>query len=498
MAKVLIISNDVVAADMAGVGMRYWEIAHALASGGHSIVLAAPNPAPPPSDTVQVVSYDLEGGDLRPWLKGVDVIVLQGNILHFHPYLRDTGIPLAVDLYVPHLLESLVWHDKDEWKTWIPAYEEYLRIHLELLRAGDFFFCASERQRDYWLGWLHAQKRINPHTYRDDPSLRRLIDVVPIGLPKRAPQHSRAVLKGVVEGISLTDKVVLWSGGLWDWLDPLTLIRAMGHLRDTHPEIKLYFMGALSPNRGGGGMQMPDAALRLSKSLKLYGVNVFFGAWVPYSERENYLLEADISAVLYPEHIETHFAVRTRALDCIWARLPLVVSPGDVLSDWVERYELGEVLSRWDDVSLADAILSVVEKGKDYYAGNFAPLIEKFQWENAVRPLREFCRMPRLAPDKGQYLTELERICRDKDAFLEQVVADKDAFLAQVIADKDAFFARTVAEKDALLAQTVVEKDAVIARYQHDLEQWYRVRSALPLWMHKLGRLYLRFRSEKR
>ncbi|MDQ7029881.1 MAG: hypothetical protein Q9O62_08955 [Ardenticatenia bacterium] len=52
---------------------------------------------------------------------------------------------------------------------------------------GDFFICASERQRDWWLGLLEASGRINPYTFGEDPSLRRLIDVVPFGLPEGPP-----------------------------------------------------------------------------------------------------------------------------------------------------------------------------------------------------------------------------------------------------------------------------------------------------------------------
>ncbi len=147
--------------NMGGVGVRYWEIAHSLAQNCQ-VTLAIPNETKLLSSSVNIVSFDLQHEDLSDLAHKADVIIIQGFILHFHPYLRDLGIPIAVDLYVPFLLEGLVWHDQDDWDSWIPAYEEYLRVQLELLRAGDFFFCASERQRDYWLGWLHAQSKSTP------------------------------------------------------------------------------------------------------------------------------------------------------------------------------------------------------------------------------------------------------------------------------------------------------------------------------------------------
>ena len=70
-----------------------------------------------------------------------------------------------------------------------------LAVQNAQLDAGDFFICASEAQRDFWIGTLHSRGRINPRTYADDPTLRRLIDVVPFGLPdepSNMPRRARA------------------------------------------------------------------------------------------------------------------------------------------------------------------------------------------------------------------------------------------------------------------------------------------------------------------
>ncbi|HYZ08436.1 MAG TPA: hypothetical protein VE709_07600, partial [Pseudonocardiaceae bacterium] len=37
------------------------------------------------------------------------------------------------------------------------------------LRRGDFFLCASERQRHFWLGHLAAIGRLSPTLYDADP-----------------------------------------------------------------------------------------------------------------------------------------------------------------------------------------------------------------------------------------------------------------------------------------------------------------------------------------
>jgi glycosyltransferase involved in cell wall biosynthesis len=428
MTNILLISGDVVNQNMGGTGVRNWELANALAEH-HQVTMAIPNQTEIKPKNFHLHTYDFEKGDLRPYASRADMIILHGMQLHFHSYLRELGLPMAVDMYVPYLLENLVWHDQDDWSKWIPEYEEYLRIQLELLRAGDFFFCASERQRDYWLGWLHAQKRINPHTYRQDPTLRKLIDVVPFGLPDGRPTSTRPVMKGVIPGISMSDKVILWSGGLWDWLDPLLLIRAVAKLAASHTDYKLYFMGTHHPNPIVRGMAMPDRAVALSKELNIFNTTVFFGDWVPYAERENYLAEADLSVISHPAHIETHFSFRTRALDSIWAGLPLIVTHGDAMADWVENERLGATVPPGDVAAMATAIEGILSKGKKAYSDAFDDLREKLRWGKVITPLLDWCKKPAFAADKGHYLTETERMARDKDAYLDMVIKDKEETL---------------------------------------------------------------------
>ncbi len=442
MTNILIISGDTVNINMGGVGVRNWELAWALSRHFH-VTLAIPNQTELAPQEFKLASFDLEKGDLRELAAMQDVIILHGFVLHFHPYLRELGIPLAVDLYVPSLFESLVWHDRDDWEAWIPAYEEYARVQAELIRAGDFFFCASERQRDYWLGWLHSLKRINPHTYRQDPRLRKLVDVVPFGLPDGRPEASRPVLKGVNPGISQKDKLIIWSGGLWDWLDPLTLILAMAELQHKHPELKLYFLGTRHPNPVVSGMEMPDKAIALSQELGLYNRTVFFGDWAPYEQRGLYLAEADLAVISHHAHIETHFSFRTRVLDCIWAGLPLIITEGDAMAELVKSEGLGYTVPPGDVTAMAGAIEQLyTELDSKRFSTAFDRIRQQFTWEQVTQPLKSFCDNPTLAADKGKYLTDAERIGRDKDAFLQQVIHDKDEFWGAIVRDREAVIDR--------------------------------------------------------
>ena len=465
---ILIVSDDIVDSNMGGVGVRNWELSHTLASHC-DVTLAIPNNTQLTSEPVEIITYARDGQDLRTIAQYVDVILVQGFVLHFQPYLAELQRPLAVDLYVPSLLESLVWHDNAQWDTWIPEYEEYLRVQHELLSHGDFFFCASERQRDYWLGWLHAQKRINPHTYRQDPTLRSLIEVVPFGIPREPIPSYPPVLKGKHPKIRISDKVILWSGGLWDWLDPLSLIRAVAQLVPQHPEIKLYFMGTSHPNPVVSGMSMPVQSRKLSEELGLLDKNIFFGEWTPYQERGRYLAESDLAVISHPDHIETHFSFRTRVLDCIWAGLPIISTHGDTLAEWISNNNIGLVVKPKDIGAMAAAILNLLNsKGKPSINQAFEGLRNLLQWDKVAEPLIQYCLNPKIAPDKGHYLTETERISRDKDAFLAKVVREKDAHIKQVIQEKDAFLGQVVHDKDTFFEQVVREKDLKLEQVIRD------------------------------
>ena len=98
---------------------------------------------------------------------------------------------------------------------------------------------------------------------------------------------------------------------------------------------------------------------------------------VPYHERQNYLLEADIGCSLHFETLETYFAFRTRILDYIWAGLPMIVTRGDATSEIVKDYELGIVVDYGGYEGLF--LLAV----RDRATGKYSPwpeVLERARW----------------------------------------------------------------------------------------------------------------------
>ncbi len=286
------------------------------------------------------------------------------------------------------------------WRSCVQVGRAVLNNRPAPLALGDYFICASERQRDWWLGQLEASGRINPATYQADPTLRQLVDVVPYGLPMEPPVATRPLIKGVWEGIADTDKVVLWGGGLWPWLDPLTAIHAIHQLVETRPEIKLLFPGTRHPNKDVATMPTQlEAAKELAQRYGLTDRNVFFGDWVAFPDWPNVLLESDVALTLHADSIETRLAFRSRVLDYIWAELPIVATTGDATSDLIADYGLGIQVHPNDAAGVAAAIVALVDEAPALRAPAFAQARTQLNWERAAAPLAAFCRAPHHAPD---------------------------------------------------------------------------------------------------
>ena len=180
--------------------------------------------------------------------------------------------------------------------------------------------------------------------YDEDPALHKLIEPAPHGIrPDPLPEHATPAVRGVYAGISATDKLLIWNGGIIDWYDPATLLRAMAKIREHRDDVKLVFVGGAYPGLGSVGLGARfNEAIELSKELGLYNSHVFFDvSWVPYERMKDYMVEADLAVCTYFNNLETHFSFRTRFVDVFWAELPLVCTEGDVLADMVRDRESG-------------------------------------------------------------------------------------------------------------------------------------------------------------
>ncbi|MDQ3403257.1 MAG: glycosyltransferase [Actinomycetota bacterium] len=401
--RVLVITGDAISERMAGPAIRAWHMTDVLAAE-HDVRLVTVNPVCAPPETPFPVLRSSRR-DLEQHVDWADVVVLQGHAMELVPGLKKPGSTKIVvcDIYDPMHLE-LLEQGKDNVAEQrgldLIGVTKVLNTQLE---RGDYFICASERQRHFWLGHLMSLGRLTPDLYDTDPTLRSFLGVVPFGLPGKPPQQSRSPIKGGIPGIANGDKVILWAGGVYSWFDPLTLITAVGTLARRRPDARLVFLGMKHPNPEVPEMDIGAQVRALSARLDLTGKHVFFNeTWVPYEQRQDWLLDADCGVTTHYEHMETTFAFRTRVLDYLWAGLPIVTTDGDSFADLVRQERLGVVVSAQDPDALADALEQVMYDA-EFARGcqeRIAVVRERFTWENVLAPLAAFCRNPRPAVDR--------------------------------------------------------------------------------------------------
>lgn len=399
--KILLISNDTIGEKMAGTGIRYWEIAKALSKNENfEVSLGCPNECDIEHDGINIVTYSQQEPErLLQAAKEATIVMFMGFVLEAIPDLRPIVDKkyVIIDIYDPFVIEGLeVFRNEDYYTKNLRHREASASLEYQL-KLGDFFVCANEKQKDYWLGMLSQLGRVNPELYAADRSCNKLIDIVPFGIPDEPPKHTKNVLKGVWPGINKDDKVLIWGGGVWNWFDPLTLIKAVSLISKERSDIKLFFMGVKHPNPAVDQMEMLNKAVELAHKLDVYDKYVFFNFnWVDYNDRQNYLLEADIGVSNHFNTLETRFSFRTRILDYLWANLPIICTEGDHFAELVEEERLGAVVPYEDEEALARAIIDLIDNKEKYNKSkeNAARIAEKFKWSRVTEPIVSFCREP--------------------------------------------------------------------------------------------------------
>ena len=390
--RVLFICADPVGDRMAGLGIRCFELARTLAQDAE-VTVAHGGTSEGERDGVVLVSYRPHAPNaLRGLIEHADTVVAHPQWPLVNRWLRASMARTVIDLYCPETLETLELLAPRNRRVRRQMTATTLdRLHAAL-RIGHSFMCASETQRDLWLGSMLALRLISPELYDGDPSLRRVIDVVPFGVAEEPPVKDGDGPREAIPQLGADSEIVLWNGGIWNWLDAGTAIRSAGELARRRPQVKLVFMGVGAQQPAATGAQ---AARALAQELGLLGSTVHFhDAWIPYAERGAWLTQASCAISAHAEHLESRFAYRTRVLDCFWAGLPVVCTSGDDLAERVALEDLGAVAPPEDPAAMAVALEHVLDRGRDSYAARLQTAAQRQTWRRVAEPLARWIRTP--------------------------------------------------------------------------------------------------------
>lgn len=382
---------------MAGPGIRYHHMAEYL-SRSLDVTVGFFDPTYLPGEEFSR-SYEVRSIDAYSFEEGFqdyDYILalwLSDSMMH---YCNINNKIVIFDIYAPVPVENLSVKLFSQKKITADVdfdYKASLVMYQKFMEHGDLYLYSNPRQRDFWMGYIFGAKQIVPSLYNKRPMYDRFIEA-PMGIDsKQKLAKTNDVIRGIVGNISQNDTVLLWTGGIWDWFDAVSLIDAMHILhKKGRTDVKLIFLGTQHPNSSVPKMAEVSQARDKAKELNLLNESVYFlDGWVSYKDRIDYLLESDIAIYSHKPSIETEFSHRTRVLDHFFASLPTVGTRGDYLGDVIEKEDLGVMADPLNAASIAHAI---EECSKPQNIQRIKANINKFRgsldWEQTLLPLKEY------------------------------------------------------------------------------------------------------------
>ena len=399
MSRIALLGSEPLRSTMAGIGIRYWELAHRLDREGIDVVLITAGKA----DEVPPTHLTLRSfvrGEMAALLADCDGAITQGQLAN-DILLECPNLPVAIDLYDPWLVENLHYAStlgygpfENDHATWL----------LQMGR-GDFFLCSSEEQRLFYLGFLTALGRVHPDRIPRDADLIQLIQPVPFGLPEELPPAQLL--------LEHSDRFRILFGGLYDWYDPWTLLKALERLSFDHWSLLLI----RNPNPGSTPQRLMAEVEAYGRRQGWWEEKVELLDWMPADRRWDLLREVDVLCAPHRLSFETRLSLRTRYLDALAVGCPVVVTEGGAISRMVRSKEAGWVIPEGDSVALAAAledihrgarrVFSKVEKGK--------ALARDFAWSKVLQPLLTFCRNPQKDRSREKFSTELVSVRAPSD-----------------------------------------------------------------------------------
>jgi glycosyltransferase involved in cell wall biosynthesis len=394
MTRIALLSSEPIRPRMAGIGIRYLELARRLPRLGFEVRLVSPA-APEESAALGIPVTEVrpfERGRLAATLAGCDAAVAQGQLAN-DLLLELPGLPAAIDLYDPWLVENLSYVAtlgldpyRNDHATWV----------LQLSR-GDFFLCSSEEQRTFYLGFLAALGRVNPESIANDPDLDTLIAPVPFGVPDELPPH-RPVLPARAPG----ERRLLF-GGLYDWYDPWTLLDALAREELSGRPWTLLLIR--NPNPEATPQRLFAEVEARCRRLGWWGNRVLVLDWIPAERRYDLLRDVDLLVAPHRPSLETRLSLRTRFLDALAAGCPVVTSEGGTMGRLLAEHRAGWVVPPGDPAALARVLAEVLDHPERVAARQEGArtLLAGFTWDRALAPLVRFCREPRTDPGKERF-----------------------------------------------------------------------------------------------
>ncbi|HEX8153715.1 MAG TPA: glycosyltransferase [Thermoanaerobaculia bacterium] len=355
MFNVVIDTPDVVGERMAGPGIRAWHFARELAKHVPTTLVARTEGSSLKGEGFALVDRTHR----KAFFREASVLIGQPSRGF---YRARRGQKLVADLFDPVVLELReLYGNAPSMRQRVHLAAEWFRL-VRALELSDLLVCAAAKQREFYERLRGSESRWLE---------------VPFGIDLH---ETKTCAKP-------QDNVVIWGGGVWEWLDPRTAIEAIVQLNAEGVRSKLLFLGRARPNRDLVDRRRDD---RFEKLLARGGAHVSANAeWVPYRERLAWLRSGKIAIMLHRSTGEADYSIRTRLFDAIAAGVPVVATERGFAAELVAKEGLGIVVPPSDVMAVARAVRRLLTDDA-FHAScvqNLERIRPRFAWEVVTRPL---------------------------------------------------------------------------------------------------------------
>lgn len=342
---------------MAGPGIRAWHLARELSKHFETTLIAKVEGVGRAEDRPTLIEHGTDAA--RAAMRDANVLIGQ-PARGFRK--RRAAQRIVYDLFDPTVLELReLYGGMPSLRQRVHLAAEWWRLSEALMRA-DLLVCAAPKQRQFYESLQSG----------DAPWIE-----VPFGID----------LADVEACPKPQDNIVVWGGGVWEWLDPATAIDAIVRLNQEGIRAKLLFLGRSRPNRALIDRRRDD---RFETLLASGGPHVSANdEWVPYGERLAWLRSGKIAIMLHRRTAEAEYSIRTRLFDAIAAGIPVVATAGGFAAELVEREGLGIVVAPGDVAGVAEAIRRLLMNDETWFKSveSLERIRPRYAWEVVTRPL---------------------------------------------------------------------------------------------------------------
>jgi glycosyltransferase involved in cell wall biosynthesis len=373
-----------------GPGYRAWHLLQALAKKHEIVILSLYESyhLGQKGNFLQIEENDIKIKPMQESPRGIaDQIELENPDVLYLPW-SATPFLGRVKHKIPTVLDYVGAGLLEEYATrgYIPL--PLLQLKIKSFWLGDFFLTAGERERYYLLGLLAASKKLS---YENCEHRSSLIHVIPMTPPTAPPISTKTELEKKPDEL-----VLLVAGAFLPWYDYKTFFEALRILiSNGEKNFRVLIMG--------GNPRDPkfEATVKRFGCVKEIEERIIFTGLVPFKQRANYYLTADIAVNIPSVTVEDELSVRTRVVDYLWANLPILSPATDEYSSTIVKSGGGFCYQAQNPKSLSNQISFLIkDKEKLAFAKSKLPdiLLTKFNIDNYLSELNHFIENPFVDP----------------------------------------------------------------------------------------------------